>query len=416
MQHREWLDQAVARGVISAEQREALLAMVVPERRTGLSAVNIAYGVGALLALFAMGWFVVDRWEMLGSVGVMVVASGYAALFLLVARVLGREGFALARGVAVFLAVAITPLAAWGAGAAAGLWSEESLKVCSVVLPPFFPCDSTPVALELTTLLAGLFALRSVRFGPLAIPFALGSFVLPIHLLHLLREHPPTRVGDAWGWMFSAGLALIAAYAVERRTSHGDTDPDYGRWMQLVAAVTVVAGLGQIVGVHHLTRHLGPLFALMALTVSVYLRRMVWAVAGAVILFAYLVWLATDVFKLGLAFPLLLVVAGLVIIIGTVWVQRRLPTLFTRDLRDASGRPRLPGGWGGVVLPFALSTVMLLAVVPGRQIVEDRENRARARVYREAAMERKRAAVEQRNIDSTGSVSSAGPPTPRPPR
>ena len=61
----------------------------------------IAYGVGGLLALFAMGWFVTDLWESLGAVGVMVVAAGYGALFLLVARVLEREGFPMARGLAV---------------------------------------------------------------------------------------------------------------------------------------------------------------------------------------------------------------------------------------------------------------------------------------------------------------------------
>lgn len=428
MRDHEWLDEGVARGVISAAQREALLAMRPAEADAapvaegaraahgGASAANIAYGVGALLALFAMGWFVVDRWTMLGSVGVMLVASGYGALFLLVARVLGREGFASARGVAVFLAVAITPLAAWGAGAAAGLWSETSLGVCSTVLPPFFPCDSTPVALELTTLLAALFAVRRIRFGPLAIPFALGAFVLPIHLLHLLRDHPSTRIGDAWGWTFASSIALLAAYAVERRTSRTDLGSDYGVWMQVVAAFTMVIGLTQIAGVHHHLRHLGPVVALMALTVSVYLRRAVWTVAGAVILFAYLIWLATDVFKLGLAFPLLLVVSGLVIIIGTVWVQRKLPTLFSRDLRDASGRPRLPGGWGAAALPLVLCTVMLLVVVPGRQVEEDRLNRVRAREIRARNKAMGARMLERRNIDSTGHVSPAAPKPPDAPR
>jgi hypothetical protein len=425
MHDHQWLDEGAARGIITAEQRDALLALarstsapIAPERREepGLSGANIAYGVGALLALFAMGWFVIDRWKALGPTGVMLVAAGYGALFLFAAHVLEREGFPTARGVAVLLAVAITPLAAWGAGATVGLWSEESLKVCATILPPVFPCDSTPVALELTTVLAALIAVRRVRFGPLAIPFALTAFVLPVHWLHLLRDHPSTRTGDAWGWMFAASVALVAAYAVERHTAHGEMDPDYGRWMQVVAAFTMVVGLAQVVSVHHMLRHLGPVFALAALTVSVYLRRTAWTIAGAVILFAYLIWLATDVFKLGLAFPLLLVVSGLVIIIGTVWVQRRLPTLFSRDLRDPSGRPRLPTGWGVTVLPLLVSTGMLLMVVPGRQRAEDRASRLRLREDRRLMREWRAKQAQQRNFDSAARVSSGAPKPPDAPR
>src|SRR5690606_37568917 len=75
------------------------------------NAATIAYVLGAITVLIAMAWFVADRWTWLGAGGVLGVAVLYAALFLVVARALRREGFATASGLAVLFAVAMAPLA-----------------------------------------------------------------------------------------------------------------------------------------------------------------------------------------------------------------------------------------------------------------------------------------------------------------
>lgn len=378
MQREAWLAEGVARGIITEGQRSALEALAAGDRSPdvagatraslspmGATGVMIAYGVGAMLALFAMGWFVVDRWEALGGVGLLLVATGYLLLFLGVARVLAREGYPLAHDLAVFLAVAITPLLGWALGVVLGLWSDAALRVCSVLMPPAAPCATTPIALQLLTVCAALLAMRRVRFAPLAIPGAVAAVALPLELLQAISTHPPTRVGNTWAGILSASFALVVAYAVERRTTRGE-GPDYAFWMHLGAAIAAVVATAQFFGNYAAWRHVVPFLALGAFVMAVYLRRVVWTVVGSVITLIYLVWLATDVFKLGLGFPLLLVLLGVVIIILTVWVQKRLPTLVTRDVRDAEGRAHVPGGWGVILLPLVVTVVLLATVIPDR--------------------------------------------------
>src|ERR1043166_4292106 len=62
------LDAGVARGIIPAEQRDALRALDVGgspapiEAHRGLNAVTVAYWVGGIAVLGAFGWFLVRRW------------------------------------------------------------------------------------------------------------------------------------------------------------------------------------------------------------------------------------------------------------------------------------------------------------------------------------------------------------------
>src|SRR5215510_6496266 len=82
------IDRAVARGIITAEQADALRALETEKSRgpphieapRGFNVVSIAYGLGALLVVFAFAWFLFYRWDALGPWGVFVVALVYAAL------------------------------------------------------------------------------------------------------------------------------------------------------------------------------------------------------------------------------------------------------------------------------------------------------------------------------------------------
>src|SRR6185503_17834533 len=77
------LHESASRGIITAEQRDQMLALSeerVGQPRTtsgevlvwarevprGFNAITIAYGVGSLAILFALGWFLADRWNVLG--------------------------------------------------------------------------------------------------------------------------------------------------------------------------------------------------------------------------------------------------------------------------------------------------------------------------------------------------------------
>jgi len=87
------INVALERGIIDAAQRDQLAAlsaelMAMPghsreerddaapvrEVQRGFNAITVAYSLGALLVLFALAWFLLERWKVLGPFGVLVVA------------------------------------------------------------------------------------------------------------------------------------------------------------------------------------------------------------------------------------------------------------------------------------------------------------------------------------------------------
>ena len=109
-------------------------------------------------------------------------------------------------------------------------------------------------------------------------------------------------------------------------------------------------------------RHLAPVVGAAALALAVTLRR-AFLLFGAATLVWYLGFLAFDLFRRTLAFPLLLATFGLAVIAGTVLLQRAYPRLTQRAGPRAlgEGARRLRGGY----LVFALPAAIALAMLPG---------------------------------------------------
>src|SRR6185295_18508905 len=104
-------------------------------------------------------------------------------------------------------------------------------------------------------------------------------------------------------------------------------------------------------------RHAMPLVAASLVAASLYLRRRVLLIAGGVAAFGYVGYLAFDVFRRVVALPVALATLGLLVIVATVWTQRRFPALVDRVSRDADGDRQLPGG------PLAVLGPLLIAIV-----------------------------------------------------
>jgi hypothetical protein len=65
-----------------------------PETRKGLNAVTVAYYFGAMLMISACAWFLGDKWESLGTRGVMVTVLVYLCAALGVGLLLRKKGAA----------------------------------------------------------------------------------------------------------------------------------------------------------------------------------------------------------------------------------------------------------------------------------------------------------------------------------
>lgn len=369
------LREAVARGVISDEQLRRLRDVPEPEAGVdgaaaapaveaprGLNAVILAYYVGAAAVVFAFGWFIVDRWEALGAPGVLAVAVVYAAVFALSARTLARAGFETAAALATLLTVAMVPIVAWSLLKMAGLWYEPDPWLSGPYARRADVLEALRwIPLELATALAGLFALRRVRFGLLALPVA--AAVPPVIGQAMLLVIDPEVGPEMLGWtaLIAAAVMLACGYWVDR---HPRDDEDYARWVYLVGLVALSVGV--VASWQYMTyeRHGLPALAAGLFAVSLFLRRPMFLVFGSLGFVGYLAYLAFDVFRTTLSFPIVLATFGLCVILLAVWAQRRYPALARRMEARQGGQRRVPHAalvFGGAI---AISVVLFAVQLP----------------------------------------------------
>jgi len=424
---RTLLDRGVAAGVITAAQRDALLALHEPraeplpesgtasrdepprEARRAVDGVTIAYALGAALVGFALGWFLADRWRTLGPLGVLGVALAYAALFAFTATRLARAGFPIAAGVAWALATLTAPLAAWSLLRLAGEWpADDSWRNPLARYEPYMA--TRRLVVELSNVLAVLLLLRSSRaqrgisLTPLAVPLAvaLGAALSELTTLVVFAATGDDAFTYARGWAYGTAGALLfgVAYEVDRR-SHPDPDPecsegegegphsslgpreDFAAWLYAVACLVLEFGLLDAFGLGPLARHGVAVVALAQLVAAARLRRRTLVAFGMINAIWYLGYLAFDVFKGVLSFPLLLAAFGVAVLVVTVLVQRRFPSLLRRADDSAWRPPSLPGGSLAAWVPTALATALLFTAAP-RARVRAAELERQARVQRDS--------------------------------
>lgn len=381
------LDRAVARGIISAAQRDALHAL---ERETSpgagapsgeapraLNAVSVAYYAGAAIVLFAFAWFLVERWTRLGAAGVLIVALVYAALFTLTARVLLARGFRTASAIATVLVVGMTPLVGWALLTLAG-WFPDVPPVVGghARRDPWEGARWMPV--ELATLGAALVAIRRVRFSLLALPAGVSLWFFVVSLGATVVDPDLRRFLGERLWLVVSAALLLAAHVTERRAGRRE---DYAFWLHLLAVAALLMATVDGLLRSDPERHALPLISIGATALALHLRRRAWLVAAAVTGLCYVGWLASEVFRDSAAFPVVLATLGLLVILGAVFAQRRFPFLTRGFDGDVETRP-LPGGQLITVGLLAIAIALTAAEIPEarqRQREEDAQRRFQAR-------------------------------------
>ena len=388
------VNTALERGIIDASQRERLLSLArelssdslsfnepdtdaastekpSAEARGGFNAITVAYSLGAMLVLFALGWFLVDRWRSLGPIGVFAVSALYAIAFAACAITLLSRGFRIAGGLASMLAVAMTPVWTWAMLRLTGLWPDpydvnDSLSRYQPYLA------SRAIILDLATIGVALAVVRRVRFAALGAPLAIAFVALLVHLGVSLGDPRLAWYTGPYYQVVVACATLAVAYAVDRRQPRRE---DYAFWFYLGAVVMLFAGYVQVWSHIGAWRHALPLVAASLVAAALYLRRRTLVIAGGVAAFGYLGYLAFDVFRRVVALPVALAALGLLVIVATVWMQRRFPTLVSRVSReDDSGAKALPTGAFAVLGPLAIAiTTLLFATGRARQETADRD-------------------------------------------
>ncbi|WP_243544604.1 DUF2157 domain-containing protein [Pseudodesulfovibrio tunisiensis] len=304
------LNRAVEQDILSPDQRDAFLRMVDDNRdpEAEFTPSHVLYYFGALVVMAALGWFVTDAWDKLGGSGLLAVALGYAALFLLIGKRLWKKGLEVPGGLLITAAVAMTPLAVYAAQRLLGWWPDSDPGAYRDF---FHWAKSGWVGMEIATMAAGLLALRFFRFPFLTLPVAVAAWFLSMDAVGFVY-------GAGYDWDDRAvvslwfGLVMIAAsFGVDRRSRL-----DYAFWGYLFGALAFWGGLSVLDSNSEWSKFGYFVVNLVMMGSALLLRRRIFLILGGIGAFGYLAHLAYSVFEDSLLFPFTLSAVGL----GVIWL------------------------------------------------------------------------------------------------
>lgn len=344
----------------------------------GFTWITIAYYLGALTVMFAFGWFLLDRWRTFGPAGILAVTSLYLVLFVVTGEYLRRQGFRVAGALVTALAVGMVPLVVWSIQKTLGLWPDGSRVFAGDPAYPIGPFDSAPrggvvghaanrIVIDVITIAAALFAFRRLRFGFLLAPAAIAMALLPHLVVELVLGETIGRGAEAWILAATGAGLMTVAFAIDRR----DTErADFAYWPYLVGVIVSLISVMLLWDRYPAVRHVVPIAGVLIIAASLTLRRMIFLAFGGVLVYAYLAWLAFDLFRSSTVFPIVLATLGLSVILAAVWVQRSYPRLVARVNAGLSDpRPWLPAGYLTPAMLIVFSLGMMTMSIPGDRAV-----------------------------------------------
>jgi len=310
---KEDLDQAAYDGIISPKQANDLwdhLALRFRDKPQ-FDLANVAYYFGALIVLIALGWFMGQVWDSFGGAGILATSAGYALLFVLVGNNLwSRQGLRVPGGLLYTLAVMMTPIAIYGIERMAGMWNGFQ------AIHP----EQQELMMEAGTLVAGLVALKFVRFPFLTAPISFSLWFATLSAANLLAGPGGLSWDQTRMITLGFGVVMLAgSYLVDRRT-----DGDYAFWGYLLGAsafwfaLTITDQNSEWLKLGYCLVNVG-----LMLT-SVLVDRKIFVIYGSMGVVGYLFHLAFSVFANSTLFPFVLSFMGLgIIFLGIKYARNR---------------------------------------------------------------------------------------------
>jgi len=313
------LARAVSAGVLQPGQDQALLAFLrqQPESRASFQLAHVAFYLGALLIMGAMGWLLTEAWMRIGDGALLAIALLYIGGITLFALSLQRRNQPVAAGVLAAVAVSIVPLAVFAIERLAGWWPLDDAQ--GDYHQYYTYVQGGWLAMEAATVLAGLLMLRLIPFPFIVMPIAVALWFMSMDLSEWFH-------GDLFSWeqrrtvslWFGLGLLLVFLMI------DGRTRRDYAFWGYLAGLAAFWGGLTLMDSGSEWGKALYCLINLGLMGLAVLLRRPVFMVFGAMGVAAYLGYLSYEVFADSLLFPVILTLIGLGVIgLGVLYQKRR---------------------------------------------------------------------------------------------
>lgn len=322
---KEELERAALSAGVSSEHAEAIWQGLQqrPEGQGHFEPAHVGYYFGALLVVGAMGWFITNGWDSFQGWQLFLIASGYAAIFLLVGRrIWAQPLFKVAGGLLVTIAVCMTPLAVYGLERQFHLWPASDPGSYTRFHPYI---NASWVWMEIATICAASVALKYFRFPFLTAPAAYALWFMSMDLTELIY-------GKEWQWrdrciisaIFGVGMLLVSYWL------DGRSELDFSFWGYLFGLLTFTGGLSLIDSGNQWAKLGYCLIHLALVAISLILRRRVFLIFGSLGVFGYLTDEAYTYFRYSVAFPFVLSLIGILIVFGAVKYKKNEKALQQR--------------------------------------------------------------------------------------
>jgi hypothetical protein len=313
------LQAAVADGVLTADQAARLWDSVAPRSasRPRFDAAHVAYYAGALIVLSAMGWFITEAWDSLDGLGLAAIAGAYATAFWLAGETLWNKGLTTPGGLLFTMSVWMVPLLIYGIERASGIWPQGDPGSYHGY---YVWVKGSWTLMEIGTIAAGAIAVWLRPFAFLTFPIAFALWFMSMDLTPLVFGKTDYSWDERKWVSVMFGLAmLLAAYLADLRNR---VRQDFAFWGYLFGLLAFWGGLSAMEGGTEATKALYALINVALIIVSVLLRQRTFIVFGALGVLGYLGHLSYSVFRDSLLFPVVLTMAGILLIYLGVLYQR----------------------------------------------------------------------------------------------
>lgn len=313
------LTRAVDAGILDAGQKQALLAFLErqPARQASFQLAHVAFYLGALLIMGAMGWLLSEAWMRIGDAALLAIALLYILLLTLGGLAMQRRGQVIPAGVLGAVAVSIVPLAVFALERLVGFWPLDDVQ--SNYHHYYSYVQGGWLLMELATVFAGLLMLRLIPFPFIVMPIALALWFMSMDLSQWFYGEP-----FSWEQRLRVSLWFGLGTLLVFLLVDGRTRQDYAFWGYLAGLLAFWGGLTSMHSDSEFAEAMYCLINLVLMFVAVLLRRPMFMVFGALGVAAYLGYLSYEVFAESLLFPVVLSVIGATVIgLGLLYQKHR---------------------------------------------------------------------------------------------
>ena len=286
-----------------------------PEVSSGFEAAHVAYYLGALLIIGAMGWFITNAWDSLSGLALSAIAIAYGAVF-------GGIGFWLSRksatkipgGILTAVAVCMTPLAVYGIERQLGWWPSGDPGSYTRFHPYI---DGSWVLMEAVTVLVAAIALRLVRFTFITAPAAYALWYMSMDATALIFGTHWTFKQECYISVAFGVVMMLIAYLVDTQS-----EPDFAFWFYLFGVLTFTGGLTLMGDGNQFGKAIYCLLHLAMMALAIILQRRVFLIFGALGVFVYLMGEAEGYFQKLIWVYVALTIIGALFIVGGIVLKR----------------------------------------------------------------------------------------------